>query len=91
MFDGTASEKSSKEPGDDIEQLPVDKIALVLPGFVMLAGTVLVALGFAYRETFESGYIAGFCLLFFGIIGFLHLASVILEQGTWLNETDDDS
>ena len=31
-------EKSSKEPGDDIEQLPVDKIALVLPGFVILAG-----------------------------------------------------
>jgi len=90
MSDGAASEKS-KEPGDDIQQLPVDKIALVLPGFVILAGTVLVALGFAYRETFESGYIAGFCLLFFGIIGFLHLSSVILEQGTWLNESDDDS
>ena len=35
-------EKSSKEPGDDIEQLPVDKIALVLPGFVMLAGMVYI-------------------------------------------------
>ena len=32
------SDKSSKEPGDDIEQLPVDKIALILPGFVILAG-----------------------------------------------------
>ena len=34
-------EKSSKEPGDDIEQLPVDKIALILPGFVILAGKIL--------------------------------------------------
>jgi len=90
MSDGV-SVKSKASLGDDVEQLPVDKIALLLPGFVILAGTVLVALGFVYRETFESGYIAGFCLLFFGIIGFLHLASVILEQGTWLNEEADDT
>ena len=50
------------------------------------SGGALVALSFLYPETFETGLIAGVCLLFYGITGFLHLASVILHQGTWLNE-----
>ena len=33
--------KSKASLGDDVEQLPVDKIALLLPGFVILAGKYL--------------------------------------------------